>query len=190
MREPFTRLLPRDERLLATAEAEPGTTTGPLTVPAELLTLGSFVLALVLALRLDDLLSRAAGLVLPPLVVLAIRYPLRRWHRPREWLAVTDRRVLVWRRPAALRAEPRIEAFPLVEIEGVELVTDDWDRRSGTQQIVVHRGSTARNLGRVRGAERVRDAVLAASQLTAPTPSPTPPSDYLPSPPAPGDYRP
>jgi hypothetical protein len=109
---------------------------------------------------------------------------------------VTDRRLLVWRRPASFSAEARIEALALGDIEGVELVQDDWDRKAGTHRFIVHEPPNTRELGRVHNAERLRDAATDAGRVTPP-PAPTstaepapPPGDFLPPPPAPADYRP
>ena len=194
MREPFSRLLPRGERLLAAGEVELGTTTGPLALPAELAALCSPLLSVVLFLRLDGAPARALGLLLPPLlIILLARYPLRRWRRPREWIGVTDRRVLIWRRAGSLRASPRIEEVSLSGIEGVELEQDDWDRRRGTRHVTLHGGNKVRGLGRVRNAVQVRDAIVTAVQSISPTLPPAPPSpfpaDFIP-PAAPREYRP
>lgn len=194
MREPFSRLLGRSERLLAAAEADLAATTGPLAMPAELLVLFSPVLSLILATRLDGLWPRLVGAALPPLLLfLLARFPLRRWRRPREWVGVTDRRVLRWRRPGALVAGPRIEEIPLGSVTAVELEQDDWDRRAGTHQLIVHDERGARSLGRVRSAERLRDAIIAAVPQAAPAGGaspPPPPDDFLPPAAPPGDYRP
>jgi hypothetical protein len=196
MREPFTSLLSRNERLLAAGEGEPGITTGPLAGFAEILALFSFLPAVVLVVRLDGVPLKVAGAVLPPLLmILLARYPLRRWRRPREWVGVTDHRVLVWRRKGGIRAEPRIDEIPLREVEGIELNQDDWDRRNGTHQLTLHGAAAVRDLARLHNAERLRDAVLAAVPAASTPPpaapaAPATPADFLPPPPPPGDYRP
>lgn len=185
MREPFRAVLPDGERLLAAGEAELGVTTGPLARPAELLAFFSPVISIVLLIRLDGPAAKAAGVIAPPLVlILLARFVLRSWHRPREWIGVTDRRLLVWRRPSALRAEPRIEPVPLGGVVGVELVQDNWDRRAGVYQVILHRDLKTHNLARIHNAEQVRDAIVATIQAAAPPPAVSrpaaPPSDYQP----------
>lgn len=184
MREPFSAVLPRGERLVAAGEAELGETTGPLARLGEMLAFVSPVLSIVLLIRLDGAPAKAAGVLAPPLVIILLAwFPLRRWRRPRQWLGATDRRLLIWRRKAALRAEPRIEPVPLAGVVGVELVQDDWDRRVGVHQLVLHHDETSKNLARIHNAEQVRDAVIAAIQCGAP-PAPAHPAA------PPGDYRP
>jgi hypothetical protein len=195
MREPFSSILPSDERLVAAAECELGVTTGPLAGPAEMLALFSPLISIILLIRLDGWQAKLIGALLPPLLMaLLARYPLRRWHRPRQWIGVTDRSVLVWRRPAALRPEPRVtQDIPLRNIEGVELEQDSWDRRAGTQQVILHLPGRTIHLDRTRGAERIRDAILAACAALPPAPTSAPgpaPADFLPPAPQPGDYRP
>ena len=185
MREPFSRLLGPRERLVAAREVDSAVRTGPLAMPAELLALASPVLSLFLYLRLDDPLARLLGVVLPPAVlVLAARFPLRRWRRPRTWIALTGERLLIWRRPAALFAGPRIEAVSLAEIVDVALEQDEWDRRVGRHQLIVHTAGRARNLGRIAAAEQFRDAVRAATTPMALHPKPADPT------PRPGDFIP
>ena len=194
MREPFHRLLGRGERLLAAGEVDLARRTGPLAMPAEMLALFSPILSLVLLVRLDGLVPKLLGALLAPLVVIFLaRYPLRRWRRPREWIGVTDRRVLRWRRPPSLFGGPRIEEVPLPGLEGVELDQDDWDRRTGTAQVIAHlRGGDTRGLGRLHNAERIRDALVGLPAVSASMAEgryglaaepPVPP-------PRPGDYRP
>lgn len=193
MREPFYRLLGRGERLLAAGEVDLARRTGPLAMPAEMLALFSPIVSLVLLVRLDGLVPKLLGALLAPLLIIFLaRYPLRRWRRPREWIGVTDRRVLRWRRPAALFGSPRIEAVPLPGLEGVELDQDDWDRRTGTAQVIAHlQGGETRSLGRLHNAARIRDALVG---LPAATPAGPQEGWYgfsaEPPLPRPGDYRP
>ncbi len=194
MREPFTGLLPRGERLLAAGETELGSTTGPLAMPAEMLALFSPIIGVVLFLQLDGTVPKLLGLVLPPLLLIVLaRYPLRRWHRPREWVGMTDQRLLIWRRRGSLRASPRIEEISLGGLEGVELVQDDWDRRRGTHHVTLHTGNKPRALGRIRAAEPLRDAIVRVGSpvtpVTQPPPSPPPLTDFIP-PSGPREYRP
>lgn len=192
MREPFSAVLPSDERLVAGGEAERGVNTGPLAGLGEMLSFISPVLSIVLVLRLDGVVPKILGAVLPPLVIILIaRYPMRRWHRPREWVGVTNRRLLIWRSPAAIVPRPRIEAIPVDGVEGVELVRDRWDEAHGTHQIVLHYAVRQSNIARARNAEQLRDAIVALVQATTPAgppPPPPPPADYRP--PTPADYRP
>src|SRR5581483_2814685 len=117
MREPFSALLPSDEPLLASGEAEPGIDTGPLAGLLELCAMFGWVPGLFLLGRLDGLPLKLAAVFLPPVLLFLIsRSPLRRLGRPREWLGVTGHRALLWRRPRGFRAEPRIESTPLSEI--------------------------------------------------------------------------
>ncbi len=195
MRQPFRGLLGRSERLLVAGEVELAVITGPLAMPAELAALFSPILSIVLAIQLHGVEAKLLGVILPPAVmVLLARYPLRRWHRPREWIGVTDQRVLVWRRPGAIRAEPRIEEIAPEDIAGVELEQDDWDRRRGTQQVVLMLGpDRARNLGRVANAEQMRDAIIAlapAARPAPPVPPPPLPVDFVPPGAPPPDFRP
>src|SRR5437016_2772613 len=121
MREPFSDILPEHEQLLAAGEAELGITTGPLAGLSEMLALLSPVLSLVLLIQLHGVGAKIAGAMLPPLVMIMLaRWPLRRWKRPREWLGVTPRRALIWRRAGRMRAEPRIEEVDLTGVVGVE----------------------------------------------------------------------
>ena len=204
MREPFSGLLGRDERLLAAGEVDLAVTTGPLAVPAELLALFSPALSVILFLRLDGAVARALGALLPPLVIVLLAwFPLRRWRRPREWLGVTERRLLRWWRPAALFAGPRIEEIPRAGAVGVELDQDDRDRRAGSHQVILHYEGRARSLGRVHNAERLHDAIVAAVSAASrhggtdqaaatpaapPTPAPLP-GDFIPPAAPPADYR-
>jgi hypothetical protein len=192
MREPFRSLLPKGERLVAAGEAEPGVTTGPLASLSEILALFSPLISVILLIRLDGALPKVVGVLAPPAIaILLARWPLRRWHRPREWIGVTDRRLLVWRRRAALRVEPRIETVPLDGIVGVEMVQDRWDQVHGTHQIILHRETGTKDLARLHNAERVRDAIVALVGVPAPAVSPAvPPADFLPPAPPPGDFRP
>jgi hypothetical protein len=197
MREPFSPLLPAGERLLSAGEAESGVVTGPLASLFEVLAMFGWVPGLFVLGRIEGVPLRLAVVVLPPIVCFILsRSPLRRIGRPREWLGVTDRRVLLWRRPRGFRVEPRIESVSLAEIAGVELAQDAWDRRAGTHQFIIHapnyRG--ARTLARVHHAEALRDAVLTATASMIPPAQdqpPTPvPQDFLPPAPPPSDYRP
>lgn len=191
MREPFSRVLPRGEPLRAAGECDLSVRSGPLAGIAEVLALFSPVLSVILALRLEGWPARAAGIVLPPLVAfLLARYPLRRWGRPRQWIGVTTRRVLIWRRPAGLRVEPRIESIPLSAVTGVDLEQDAWDRRAGTHQLILHLadGGT-RDLGRVHHGERLHAAIQGAVSALHTPPGPTPPEFKPPAAP-PADYRP
>lgn len=197
MREPFSSLLPSDEPLLASGEAEPGIDTGPLAGPLELCAMFGWVPGLFLLGRLDNLPLKLAVVFLPPILLFLLsRSALRHLGRPREWLGVTGLRVLLWRRPRGTRAEPRIEATPLTDIAGVELSQDSWDRRHGTHQFIIHghNYSGQRTLARVHNAERLRDALVAASTSapgTVAEPAPAPvPSDFLPPTAPPIDFRP
>jgi hypothetical protein len=184
MREPFSAVLPRGERLVAAGEAELGETTGPLARLGELLAFVSPVVSIVLLVRLDGALAKTAGVIAPPVVLILLAwFPLRRWHRPRQWLGATDTRLLIWRRKAALRAEPRIEPVSLAGVVGVELIQDDWDQRAGVHQFILHRDETSKTIARIHNAKPVRDAVIAAIRGS------TPPAPAQPAVP-PGDYRP
>lgn len=194
MGEPFSAVLPSGERLLAAGEAELGVITGPLAAPAEMLAYFSPVIAIILALQLDGATAKILGAVLPPLLLIALaRYPLRRWGRPREWVGVTDERLVIWRRPAGLKAEPRIESIPVPDVERAELTEDVWDRRHHTHQLLLypHVGGP-RNVARVHAAESLRDAlhaaIAAATPIEANERRPAP--DFLPPGPPPVDYRP
>ncbi|MER3420352.1 MAG: hypothetical protein C4290_07435 [Chloroflexota bacterium] len=189
MREPFSRVLPRDEPLRAAGECDLAVTAGPLAGLAEVLAFFSPVLSIILALRLEAWPAKAVGLVLPPLVAFVLaRYPLRRWGRPRQWIGVTTRRLLIWRRPPGLRAEPRIESIPLSAVAGVELERDAWDRRAGTHQLVVHLADGAvRDLGRVHHGERLREAIQSAASALRTLPGPP---EFKPPAAPPTDYRP
>ncbi len=177
MKEPFSRVLARGEQLRAAGECDLARTTGPLAAPAELLAILSPILSLVLAIRLDGWQWKVLGAVLPVVAgVLLARGPLRRWLRPRQWVGVTDRRVLIWRRAAAFRPSPRIEAVPLADVTGVELIQDDWDRRHHTHQLELVCGQHRRSLDRNRNATAIRDAI-APPERPAPLP---PPADFLP----------
>lgn len=192
MREPFSAVLPPDERLVAAGEAEQGVNIGPLARLGEMLAFVSPVLSLVLFLRLEGTVPRILGVILPPLVIILLaRFPLRRWHRPREWVGVTNRRLLLWRSPAALFPRPRIETLPVAGVEGVELARDRWDEAHGTLQIVLHFDVRRSNIARAHNAEALRDGIISlvnANQPPSPLPPPPPPSDYHPA--APADYRP
>ena len=162
MRNPFRDLLPPSEPVRASGQAELGITTGPLAGLAEMLALFSPALSLWLFFSLDGWQARTLGVVLPPLImILLARFPLRRWRRPREWIGVTDRRLLRWRRTATLRGEPRIEEVPLDGILGVELRRERWDEAHGTHLVVLHRERGEQNMGRLHNAEAVRDAIVA-----------------------------
>lgn len=191
MREPFSRVLPRDEPLRAAGECDLAVTSGPLAGLAEVLALFSPVLSVILALRLEGWPAKAVGIVLPPLLAFFLaRYPLRRWGRPRQWIGITTRRVLIWRRPAGLRAEPRIESIPLSTVVGADLEQDAWDRRAGTHQLIVHLADGAvRDLGRVHHGDRLREAIQGAVSALRTPPGPTPPEFKPPAAP-PADYRP
>lgn len=191
MREPFSAVLPSDERLIAAGEAERGVNTGPFAGLGEMLAFASPFLSIVLALRLDGTNAKILGAVLPPLIIILLaRYPLRRWHRPREWVGVTNERLLIWRQPAALMPRPRIETISLAGLEGVELVRDRWDDAHGTQQIILHFNLKQTNIARARNGEAIRDAIVTLAGTPAPSPAPTPlpPADFRPA--APADYRP
>ena len=199
MREPFSGLLPRGERLVAAGEVDLAMTRGPLAMPAEIAAFLSPLLSIVLAVRLDGATAKALGAVLPPLVlILLARYPLRRWRRPREWIGVTDRRALRWWRPASLFVGPRIEELPLHGVVGVELDQDDWDRRTGTHHLTLHTEIRTRSLGRLHNAERLRDAIVVLVRSASPPavpgdnrPAPAPPpGDFVPPAAPPADYRP
>ena len=199
MREPFSGLLSRGERLVAAGEVDLAITRGPLAIPAELAALFSPLLSIVLAVRLDGATAKALGAILPPVVIILLaRFPLRRWRRPREWIGVTDRRALRWWRPASLFGGPRIEELPLHGVVGVELEQDDWDRRTGTHHLILRTESRARALGRLRNAERLRDAMVALVRSAAPPAVPAdsrpvsapPPSDFVPPATPPRSYPP
>ena len=74
MREPFSRVLPRDEPLRAAGECDLAVTAGPLAGLAEVLAFFSPVLSIILALRLEAWPAKAGGLVLPRLCSPAIRF--------------------------------------------------------------------------------------------------------------------
>jgi hypothetical protein len=192
MRDPFRRLLPRDERLRAAGEVDLAIRRGPLALPAEMLALCSPIISVVLFIRLDGPLAKALGVVLPPVVTILLAvFVLRTWRRAREWVGVTDRRVLVWRRPAALIGGATIQAFRLEDIQGVELVQDAWDRRAGTHQLILRLRDGDRDLGRLRAGEALRDAIVQAAPHLAPAREgpPQPRTAFVP--PAPTtDYRP
>jgi hypothetical protein len=197
MRGPFSSLLPPDEPLLASGEAEPGSVNGPLAGILELCAMFGWVPALFILGRIDGLALRLAAVFLPPVVLFLLsRSPLRRIGRPREWLGVTSRRVLLWRRPRGFSAAPRIESTPLADIAGVELTQDSWDRRRGTHQFIIHGHNYTgqRTLARVHNAEQLRDALVSASPIApaeAPEPAIAPlPRDFLPPTAPPIDFRP
>ena len=190
MDEPFSVILPRGERLVAAAECETSITTGPLAGLGEMLAFFSPVLSLILVARLDGWPLKIVGAVAPPLIlILLARTVLRRWKRPRAWIGVTSERVLLWRRPAALSAQPRVESVPLADITEVAIEADAWDQRHGAGRITLLLANGSRDLGRVRAPEALRDAILVATPPHTMMFQGEQPSDFVPPAPAP-DYRP
>ena len=195
MKEPFSHLLSGGERVMAAGEAELGINTGPLASASEILVLFSPVFSIVALVKLSTWpLKTGAALAIPLVLFLLSRYLLRRWHRPRQWVGVTNHRVLFWKAGAAFRYNPRIDTVSVAGMEGVELLQDGWDERHGVHQVILHYQTGApRNLARIHNAEAVRDALVALVQQEQKAAPPTPTSASAPvtaAAPPPADFRP